>query len=80
MADMDKKLTKQVSPENTGRRDVQFEIDKMCKCLEEHYDAAILLASKDENTNKTLHQESEKLMDNKWYKKAPKPIGLSACF
>ncbi len=49
MADMDKKLLKQVHPENSGRRDVKLEIEKMCKCLDEQYNAALLLASGNEN-------------------------------
>jgi len=49
MADMDKKLLKQVNPENSGRRDVKLEIEKMCKCLDEQYNAALLLASGNEN-------------------------------
>ena len=51
MADMDQKLLKQVHPENSGRRDVKLEIEKMCKCLDEQYNAALLLASKGKNTN-----------------------------
>jgi HAMP domain-containing protein len=46
MADMDQKLLKQVHPENSGRRDVKSEIEKMCKYLDEQYNAALLLASK----------------------------------
>lgn len=49
MADMDQRLLKQAHPENTGRRDVKDEIEKMHKCLEEQYNAALLLASGNEN-------------------------------
>ena len=45
MADMDQKLMKQSHLENFGHRDVSREIEKMCKRLDEHYNAAILLAS-----------------------------------
>ena len=51
MADMDQKLLKQVHPENSGRKDVKLEIEKMCKYLDEQYNAALLLASKGKNTN-----------------------------
>jgi len=45
MADMDQKLLKQAHPENSGRRDIKVEIEKMCKCLDEQYNAALLLTS-----------------------------------
>lgn len=53
MADMDQKLMKRAHSENFGRRDVSREIEKMCKRLDEHYNAAILLASGNKNTTTT---------------------------
>lgn len=49
MADMDQKLMKQSHSENFGQRDVSSKIEKMCKCLDEQYNAALLLASGNEN-------------------------------
>ena len=49
MAGMDQKLLKEAHPESSGRRDVTLEIEKMCKCLDEQYNAALLLASGNEN-------------------------------
>ena len=45
---MDQKLLKQVYPENSVRKDVKPEIEKMSKCLDDQYDAALLLSSRDE--------------------------------
>jgi len=49
MADMDQKLMKQAHSENFGHRDVSREIEKMSKRLDEQYNAALLLASGNEN-------------------------------
>jgi hypothetical protein len=40
---------KQAYSENFGHRDVSIEIEKMCKCLDEHYNAALLLSSGNKN-------------------------------
>ena len=49
MADMDQKLSSKGDLKKAGRKDVSYEFNKMNECLKKHYDAAILLASKDEN-------------------------------
>ena len=48
MADMDRRLRAKrgKGPKSVGRKDVTFQMTQMDKCLKEHYDAAILLASK----------------------------------
>jgi hypothetical protein len=49
MADIDQKLCSKGHSEKVGRKDVSYEINKMKECLRKHYDAAVLLVSKDGN-------------------------------
>lgn len=54
-------------PKNISRENIIEKFSKMEERLKEHYDAALLSISKDENTNKNLHQESNDSIYKKWY-------------
>ena len=49
MAYIDQKLSSKGGSSKVGLKDVSFQIDKMNECLKKHYDAAVLLVSKDRN-------------------------------
>jgi len=51
MADIDQKLCSTANSKKAGQKDTSLEVKKMQECLKEHYDAALLLASKGKNTN-----------------------------
>jgi hypothetical protein len=51
MADIDQKLSSTADSKNIGRKQTSLEVGRMRECLKEHYDAALLLASKGKNTN-----------------------------
>jgi len=51
MADIERRLRGKGYPKNIPRKDVSYEVEKMQRCLKEHYNAAILLASINENTD-----------------------------
>ena len=74
MAYIDQKLSSKDGSTKVGLKDVSFQIDKMNERLKKHYDAAILMVSKDGSTNKNLHQQSNDSTDKKWYETIPSKI------
>jgi hypothetical protein len=67
MEEISRTLQVKGCPKNISRRNVIEKFSKMEERLKGHYDAALLMVSKDESTNKNLHQQSNDSTDKKWY-------------
>ncbi len=56
MSDIDRRLHSKGNLKDVVRRNVSYEVKKMDECLKGHYDAALLLVSKDQNRDDLSHQ------------------------